>query len=86
MDNGRSDGRSCRVHGVVHRPADKDVRPGHSGLLSFIYRLCAVVMGFMALLFFGSWAEGLQPAGQAWFIVLLCSGVAFLMLRGAGDV
>ena len=56
------------------------------GALSIVYRVCAIIMVLLVVMLVGAWAEGLQSWGQAWTIAGICSVVAYLMLRGAGDV
>lgn len=51
-----------------------------------VYRVCAILMVLLVVMLTGAWAEGLQSWGQAWTIAGICSVVAYLMLRGAGDV
>lgn len=54
--------------------------------MSAIYRVCAIIMALLVVMLVGAWAEGLQSRGEAWTIAGICSVVAYLMLRGAGDV
>lgn len=56
------------------------------GALSIVYRVCAIIMALLVVMLVGAWAEGLQSWGEAWTIAGICSVVAYLMLRGAGDV
>lgn len=56
------------------------------GALTIIYRACAIIMALLVAMLVGAWAEGLQSWGEAWTIAGICSVVAYLMLRGAGDV
>ena len=51
-----------------------------------VYRVCAIIMALLVVMLVGAWAEGLQSWGEAWTIAGICSVVAYLMLRGAGDV
>ena len=51
-----------------------------------VYRVCAIIMLLLVVLLTGAWAEGLQSWWQAWAIAGICTVVAGLMLRGAGDV
>lgn len=54
--------------------------------LSLVYRTCAIFMALLVVMLVGAWAEGLQCWWQAWTIAGICTVVAYLMLRGAGDV
>lgn len=85
----------CRAAVDAHRPAagrgPVPVDSGHSagngrGALSIVYRVCAIIMALLVVMLVGAWAEGLQSWGQALAIAGICSVVAYLMLRGAGDV
>lgn len=51
-----------------------------------IYRACAILMALLVVMLTGAWAEGLQSWWQALTIAGICTVVAYLMLRGAGDV
>lgn len=51
-----------------------------------VFRMCAIFMMLLVVMLVGAWAEGLQSWFQAWMVAGICSVVAFLMLRGAGDV
>lgn len=51
-----------------------------------VFRMCAIFMVLLVVMFTGAWAEGLQSWGEAWTIAGICTVVAGLMLRGAGDV
>lgn len=64
-----------------HAPGD-----GRSAVIAAIYRACAILMALLVVMLVGAWAEGLQSWGEAWTIAGICSVVAYLMLRGAGDV
>lgn len=50
-----------------------------------VFRMCAIIMALFAVMFVGAWAEGFQSWGEAWTIAGICTVVAYLMLRGAGD-
>lgn len=68
-------------------PMDSGHATGHGrGALSIVYRVCAIIMALLVVMLVGAWAEGLQSWGQAWVIAGICTVVAYLMLRGAGDV
>lgn len=54
--------------------------------MSLVYRTCAIFMMLLVVMLVGAWAEGLQSWGEAWTIAGICTVVAYLMLRGAGDV
>lgn len=54
--------------------------------MSVVYRICAILMVLLVILLTGAWAEGLQSWWQALTIAGICTVVAGLMLRGAGDV
>lgn len=54
--------------------------------MKMIYRICAIIMLLLVVMLTGAWAEGLQSWWEAWTIAGVCSAVAYLMLRGAGDV
>lgn len=85
-----------RGHRLDYRGPDAGDRPvsvdtGHAagngrGALSAIYRACAILMALLVVMLIGAWAEGLQSWGEAWTIAGICTVVAYLMLRGAGDV
>lgn len=64
-----------------HAPGD-----GRSAVIAAIYRACAIVMALLVVMLTGAWAEGLQSWGEALTIAGICTVVAYLMLRGAGDV
>lgn len=51
-----------------------------------VFRMCAIFMVLLVVMFTGAWAEGLQSWGEACTIAGICTVVAYLMLRGAGDV
>ena len=59
---------------------------GRGSVIATIYRACAILMALLVVMLTGAWAEGLQSWGEAWTIAGICSVVAYLMLRGAGDV
>ena len=85
-----------RGHRLDYRGPDAGDRPvpvGSSGTsgngrgaLNIIYRVCAIIMALLVVMLVGAWAEGLQSWGEAWTIAGICTVVAYLMLRGAGDV
>ena len=54
--------------------------------MSLVYRTCAIFMVLLVAMLVGAWAEGLQCWWQALTIAGICTVVAYLMLRGAGDV
>lgn len=54
--------------------------------MKMVYRVCAIIMLLLVVLLTGAWAEGLQSWLEAWTIAGICTVVAGLMLRGAGDV
>lgn len=54
--------------------------------MSVVYRICAILLVLLVILLTGAWAEGLQSWWQALTIAGICTVVAGLMLRGAGDV
>lgn len=54
--------------------------------MSAIYRACAILLVLLVVMLTGAWAEGLQSWWQALTIAGICTVVAGLMLRGAGDV
>lgn len=51
-----------------------------------VFRMCAIFMVLLVVMFTGAWAEGLQSWGEALTIAGICTVVSYLMLRGAGDV
>lgn len=55
-------------------------------MMRTVFRMCAIFMVLLVVMLTGAWAEGLQSWGQALTIAGICSAVAYLMLRGAGDV
>lgn len=59
---------------------------GRGSVIATIYRACAILMVLLVVMLTGAWAEGLQSWGEAWTIAGICTVVAYLMLRGAGDV
>lgn len=59
---------------------------GRGSVIATIYRACAILMVLLVVMLTGAWAEGLQSWWQALTIAGICSVVAYLMLRGAGDV
>ena len=68
-------------------PVDSGHAAGNGrGALSIVYRVCAIIMALLVVMLVGAWAEGLQSWGEAWTIAGICTVVAYLMLRGAGDV
>lgn len=68
-------------------PVDTGHEAGNGrGALSMVYRTCAIFMVLLVVMLVGAWAEGLQSWGEAWTIAGICTVVAYLMLRGAGDV
>lgn len=68
-------------------PVDTGHAAGNGrGALSLVYRTCAIFMVLLVAMLVGAWAEGLQCWWQAWTIAGICTVVAYLMLRGAGDV
>lgn len=87
MENGNRHHRRQRDGGVsvVHHHSDREARPA-GGALSMVYRTCAIFMVLLVVMLVGAWAEGLQCWWEAWTIAGICTVVAYLMLRGAGDV
>ena len=86
-----------RGHRIDHRgpaagdrpvPVDTGHAAGHgrSAVTAAVYRVCAILMVLLVVMLTGAWAEGLQSWGEAWTIAGICTVVAYLMLRGAGDV
>ena len=68
-------------------PVDSGNTAGNGrGALSIVHRVCAIIMALLVVMLVGAWAEGLQSWGEAWTIAGICTVVAYLMLRGAGDV
>lgn len=59
---------------------------GRGSVIAAIYRACSILMVLLVVMLTGAWAEGLQSWGESWTIAGICSVVAYLMLRGAGDV
>lgn len=59
---------------------------GGGVLMRTVFRMCAIFMVLLVVMFTGAWAEGLQSWGEACTIAGICTVVAYLMLRGAGDV
>lgn len=89
MECNRGDNLDNRLPAAGRGPVPVDT--GHKagngrGALSAIYRACAILMVLLVVMLTGAWAEGLQSWGEAWTIAGICSVVAYLMLRGAGDV
>ena len=79
----------CRGPAAGRRsvPVDSGNTAGNGrGALSIVYRVCAIIMALLVVMLVGAWAEGLQSWGEAWTIAGICTVVAYLMLRGAGDV
>ena len=86
----------CRAAVANHWPAawrrSVPVDTGHAAgngrgsVIAAIYRACAILMVLLVVMLTGAWAEGLQCWWEAWTIAGICTVVAYLMLRGAGDV
>lgn len=70
---------------VIHHHSDREARPVGDAV-KMVYRICAIIMLLLVVMLTGAWAEGLQCWWQAWTIAGICTVVAYLMLRGAGDV
>ena len=86
-----------RGHRLDYRGPDAGDRPvpvdsgntagnGRGSVIVTIYRACAILMALLVVMLTGAWAEGLQSWWQALTIAGICTVVAYLMLRGAGDV
>lgn len=79
-------GRPAAGRGPVPVDTGHAAGNGRGSVIAVIYRICAILMVLLVVMLTGAWAEGLQSWGEAWTIAGICTVVAYLMLRGAGDV
>ena len=77
--------RNSRVRHMGHF-SDRALGAFGGVLMRTVFRMCAIFMMLLVVMLVGAWAEGLQSWGEAWTIAGICTVVAYLMLRGAGDV